>query len=274
MTVKLALYDWFGLNRALFDAINGLHASWLDPLMLLGTRLGDFWNLPWLAGGVALSLLMKKHLSSAYAQQQADRPALSLETLLGLLFGYALTMTAVTLLKLGVDMPRPLVALPLGAVHVLGKPELRYSLPSGHAAFGMLVAVVLWPVVGRTSKGLLAAFVVWVGLSRINVGAHFPADIVAGYLCGLASGLLANGWSGRGFRRALVAGGGVHGVAAEKPGEGKDRPDEPVPAALCRGQSTIHQCGEIRLQFEAHPGTGKGSLHARMPAGRSRGRSL
>jgi membrane-associated phospholipid phosphatase len=41
---------------------------------------------------------------------------------------------------------------------------------------------------GRT---LLAILPLWVGISRINVGAHFPADVLAGYFCG-ASGLLAN----------------------------------------------------------------------------------
>ncbi len=38
----------------------------------------------------------------------------------------------------------------------------------------------------------MAALALWVGISRINVGAHFPADVLAGYLCGMASGLLAN----------------------------------------------------------------------------------
>jgi membrane-associated phospholipid phosphatase len=28
---------------------------------------------------------------------------------------------------------------------------------------------------------VLVSWVIWVGLSRISVGAHFPADVVAGY---------------------------------------------------------------------------------------------
>jgi signal peptidase II len=31
-----------------------------------------------------------------------------------------------------------------------------------------------------------ACFVLWVGLSRISLGAHFPADVMAGFLSSLA----------------------------------------------------------------------------------------
>jgi len=39
---------------------------------------------------------------------------------------------------------------------------------------------------GKTGKPILVAFVLWVGVSRVSVGAHFPADILAAWLsCGL-----------------------------------------------------------------------------------------
>jgi hypothetical protein len=68
-----------------------------------------------------------------------------------------------------------------------------YSLPSGHSGFAMLVAWVFWPYCLRRWRFVLALCVVWVGISRISVGAHFPADVLAGYLCGGLSAWLATG---------------------------------------------------------------------------------
>jgi membrane-associated phospholipid phosphatase len=70
-------------------------------------------------------------------------------------------------------------------VVVVGAPELQYSLPSGHASFAMLLAAGLWPAFTRPGRLVLTVFVLWVGLSRISLGAHFPADVAAGYLSSL-----------------------------------------------------------------------------------------
>jgi membrane-associated phospholipid phosphatase len=35
-----------------------------------------------------------------------------------------------------------------------------------------------------------AIFVLWVGISRLSLGAHFPADVMAGFLSSLAMVLL------------------------------------------------------------------------------------
>jgi membrane-associated phospholipid phosphatase len=85
-------------------------------------------------------------------------------------------------LKPMLDFPRPPLALPPGSVHLVGEPEFHHSLPSGHSAFAMLVTASLWPALNRWGKLAGAGFVLWVGLSRISLGVHFPADVVAGFL--------------------------------------------------------------------------------------------
>ena len=62
----------------------------------------------------------------------------------------------------------------------------RYT--SGHAAFATVLVGSLWPRFnGRAARAMLVLLLVCVGLSRVLIGAHFPADVVAGYGVGLAS---------------------------------------------------------------------------------------
>jgi len=111
--------------------------------------------------------------------------------LLVLLAGYALAAISVELLKVGLHMPRPPVAMPSSTVHVLGGPETSYSFPSGHSAFAMLLTVTFWPHCRNLSRALLILFAAWVGVSRVSVGAHFPVDVIVGYLCGAISACVA-----------------------------------------------------------------------------------
>ncbi|MCX5865106.1 MAG: phosphatase PAP2 family protein [Deltaproteobacteria bacterium] len=184
-------YNWFGLNQTLFFAINGIHSVYLDQLMLLGSRLGDFWNLPWIIGALILMLAVRTVASGTDHIRWLPERKTILRLLLTLLAGYVLAAILVTLLKLWLHMPRPSAAITLATVHVLGEPESIYSFPSGHAAFVMLLTVVFWPHCRNLPRALLILFAVWVGVSRINIGAHFPADVIAGYLCGAFSGWIA-----------------------------------------------------------------------------------
>src|SRR5436190_19297107 len=85
------------------------------------------------------------------------------------------------------DRARPFAAHP--SAHVWGNRSHDPSFPSDHAsaAFAIAFAVFLFDrVVG--SLFLAAAFVI--GAGRVFIGAHYPADVVAGCLVGLASALL------------------------------------------------------------------------------------
>jgi undecaprenyl-diphosphatase len=75
-----------------------------------------------------------------------------------------------------------------------------FSFPSGHStgamvSYGALVLVlfrsldVFWAVIGSVA---LLGWVVLIGLSRVYLGAHYPSDVVAGWLLGIV-GLIAIG---------------------------------------------------------------------------------
>lgn len=172
--MKNILYDWGGLNLWLFQRINGLRSAWLDDFMLAGSWLGDP-DRVWLILLLALAFAWRGGITRNDTGGLAWRV-----TLVVFLLGYALDGLLVRGLKLWLDFPRPPLALPGHALHIVGEPVFRHSLPSGHAAFSMLVAASFWPRVRLPGRLALGAFAFWVGISRISLGAHFPADVLAG----------------------------------------------------------------------------------------------
>ena len=85
--------------------------------------------------------------------------------------------------------PRPDAALALVE-------ETGYAFPSGHAVFaaafyGALIYLLgQWdgfarrPMLRRIVQGALALFILAVGASRVYLGAHWPSDVIGGFLFG------------------------------------------------------------------------------------------
>ncbi|MCX7305574.1 MAG: phosphatase PAP2 family protein [Hyphomicrobiales bacterium] len=97
-----------------------------------------------------------------------------------------------SLLKIGVDRPRPDLVSHLVNVQTL-------SFPSGHA----MMAAVTWLTLGSMLAGIVpgrasriyvlcvAIFVtLLVGLSRVYLGVHWPSDVLAGWCAGFAWAML------------------------------------------------------------------------------------
>jgi len=129
------------------------------------------------AGVIAVSRCTKD--DAAVRQQTAQ---LWLTALAVFSVAYLVDGAVLGWLKPLLDFPRPPLALPSGSFFVVGEAEFHHSLPSGHSSFAMLVAASLWPALKHWGRIGGTCFVLWVGLSRISLGAHFPADVVAGFL--------------------------------------------------------------------------------------------
>lgn len=180
------LYDWSGWNQRLFLALNGFDSAALDAVMCALSAIGDYRNFPvYFTAGLAFAWWLRRtgRDPSADAMQQA---------MWRFAIGYAFGFVLVGALKVAFDFPRPAAVFGPGAIHLIGNGESRYALPSGHAAFAALLAAALWPVLRRSGRAALLLFAFAVGLSRIGLGMHFPADVIVGYLCGVAVAWLAH----------------------------------------------------------------------------------
>ena len=97
-----------------------------------------------------------------------------------------------SLLKLGIDRPRPDLVSHLVDVQTL-------SFPSGHAMMSAVTYLTLGSMLagivpGRATKiyvlGVAVLVTLMVGVSRVYLGVHWPSDVLAGWCAGFAWAML------------------------------------------------------------------------------------
>jgi hypothetical protein len=101
-------------------------------------------------------------------------------------------------LKHTLNIPRPLNVLDAQWLQVVGQPPLLgHSMPSGHAMAAGSAAALLFLFM-RSERPRLEWVVLLlcalVALSRVSVGAHWPADVVTGFGLGGLLVILACHW--------------------------------------------------------------------------------
>ena len=116
-----------------------------------------------------------------------------------------------SLLKLGIDRPRPDLVSHLAEVQTL-------SFPSGHAMMSAVTYLTLGSMLagivpGRATKiyvlGVAVLVTLMVGVSRVYLGVHWPSDVLAGWCAGFAWAMLCWLVARRFFRRTGDAAAGL-----------------------------------------------------------------
>jgi undecaprenyl-diphosphatase len=157
-----AVLRWLGAHRV----------ATLDAIMLEITSLGTSSVVTMVVGVAALFLWLNKHKHSAIL--------LIVATFGGVILN--------NLLKYGFGRPRPDV-IPWATTATF------YSFPSGHAMSATIVystvaylaARLQRTHIARLSIMLVAAIIIGlICLSRLYLGVHYPSDVVAGVIIGLA----------------------------------------------------------------------------------------
>ncbi|OHA46719.1 MAG: hypothetical protein A3A80_02560 [Candidatus Terrybacteria bacterium RIFCSPLOWO2_01_FULL_44_24] len=114
----------------------------------------------------------------------AERKYVILIGVIGIVSAIISRFLLVTLIRLFIERPRPFVELWLTP---LFSHEASTSFPSGHAAFFFALVPVMF-LLSRKAGWVYLVVAILMGLSRIIAGVHWPSDILAGALIGLAVG--------------------------------------------------------------------------------------
>ena len=183
------------IDRPVSEWIRDLGAHGFFNLV---TQLGSI-GVPLVFGAVATTVLWRRCRPLAYTVPVV------------LAFGVAIDL----LIKVVVDRPRPLDPL-VGTGFG--------SFPSGHVVITVIVLGLLVPTVlivaekriwFRAAVWLLLVAVPLVALSRINLGAHWPSDVVVSVFIGAAILLAAEYIVGSVLVHRDGAGCALHGAAAD-----------------------------------------------------------
>ncbi len=160
-----------GLDARLFRAVNRLadHTSWAHGPFVAYAKFG-----------IALFAIL---LLVGWWGARAGRDFTAMARLLwagaGTLLAVALNQPIGSL----VGRARPYTAMP--TVHVLIARTGDFTFPSDHSVAAGAVAAGLF-LAGRRLGWAAAVLAVLMAASRVYVGAHYPADVVAGLILGAA----------------------------------------------------------------------------------------
>jgi len=164
------------IDQSLFAFLNGIaYCPILDAIMPVVTRQENWYPV---LGGLWIALLI-------WGGRRGRMTAVMLVIAVALA-----DQLSSAVLKPLVGRVRPCNALPLEEIRLLIRRSGSFSFPSSHSTNSFAMAMVLawrWPRLVI----IFIAFAIIVAYSRVYVGVHYPVDVLAGAVLGVACGRAA-----------------------------------------------------------------------------------
>jgi len=190
--IAFIVLTMFGLDAWSVVLAEGLPRG----LIAIFDDITDYGRSGWFLVPIGLMLLLVAALCRPSLSAMSQRVFAALAVRLGFLFAAILLPgLTFTIVKRLIGRARPLVGGTLDPF--LYRPlhwDVEYaSLPSGHAvnAFAAATALgLLWP----RMRPVLWIYAVAIGISRVVLTAHYPSDVLAGAMIGIAGTLLIRNW--------------------------------------------------------------------------------
>ncbi len=186
----LNLYAENSINVLAFHVINDLQNPTFQGIMQVISTLSKYTMFPFyfivfVLGAWESCKQVKANNNTLYVSYCRQMK----EVAISLIAAYIVYLLWVTGLKHVLHMPRPFAVLPEGTFYVqdyIKNAEDPYaSLPSGHAAFIMMVLTALWSILNKLGRNLGIFLLLTVSISRVALGVHFPFDIMVSWLLSL-----------------------------------------------------------------------------------------
>ena len=183
------------LDQQFFLWLNGLHADWLDPIMLFITKRN-----PWIPlYALILFLVIRKLKWQSWS----------------MILAFALLITLADQAASGFFKPfferlRPCHEPAIqDLVHMVKGCGGQYGFASSHASNTFALAFFLWFIYRNNYAKIMIGWAVVVSYSRIYVGVHYPGDIIMGAILGIIAAIITYQLYKRIFPNHLEK---IHGV--------------------------------------------------------------
>lgn len=175
-------YNMFGLNAKLFVTINKLtNISFLPVIFQFLSIIFFITNFALIYGCYCLYYLYQlKKSPNKIAYFDSIYYKLIKNGLLYIIF-----ILLFTLLKFSVNFPRPFCSLPseyFTTIIDISRERCLSSFPSAHIGLATLVGYIIWPYLHFIGKILYSFLFIAIGIARITLAMHYPADLIYGIL--------------------------------------------------------------------------------------------
>ncbi len=156
-------------DKAIFFFFQDLQRPWLDYFLAWPTHLGK--TIPALTL-VVLGILIFDRGPKAFEKAGTSAAAVIVTYWLTQFFKHLF------------NRPRPHLFWP--DVHVIFEKPMNNAFPSGHTAIVFAAAFALDHLYPKKMKWTYGA-ALWVAVTRVYVGAHYPSDLLGGWVLGIGT---------------------------------------------------------------------------------------